>query len=396
MVVSYDRRDELMKKKLSIALVCILSLGMVIPTFAIETGNAKDIEWIKTKSISEELLEDVLQNYPDAETQVSALFEQAEAYDFSSEQIEMHLQGMKEYAEAPAEVQYGTLSEDGSMYILPNGDTVPNRFYGLLNVKSEDGFTAERENEHLRSFTSNYLNIVDANDQSGVFWVVQSTTGHNQATAYLNLPSVSAASNSPDRPYMFFGANTTSSSICGDYGLVYYPATQSWALFTNALKWNSSTGSYDSMPWQQIPLPSSYTGGSSLYLHILVTNTSGADTVTITVKDGSNFSVLGTLSYSFTGNPFNNSLSNLNLYREITLSQFLGSSGILNTSTGTLALNYKFNNAYLYSPSNYYSWGTAQTTTAYRKAPTNAKLSTVTVNSYTKWNSENISIKFNQ
>lgn len=171
---------------------------------------------------------------------------------------------------------------------------------------------------------------------------------------------------------------------------------QSWALCINAAKWNTSTNEYDYFPWQHTILPSSYNSGSLLYLHLQITNTNETDKVTITVKDGSTFNVLATLSCDFAGNPFDSSLSNVNLFREITLAQHLDSSGKLNTSTGTRTENSKFSNAYLYTPSTYSSWGTARTTTAYKQAPKSSQLATVVVNAYTKWNSEDISIRFTQ
>lgn len=393
-----------MKDRL-ISMLCAsaMVLFLTIPAYAINldksaSANVKrDIESLQeTYAISSELVESVLRNYPSADVQVAALKQQAEAYNFSPEQVGMHLQGMKKYAESPAEVQYGTLSEDGSMYVLPNGDTMPNRFLGMLTTQEARKQIANNTKTDPLSFSGDYINKVNANDQTGVFWVVKSTTGYNQATAYFNLPSVTASTSAPDRPYMFFSVNTTSSSVCGDYGVVYYPATQRWALCAHAIKWNSSTGSYDTIPWQEITLPSSYNSGGSLYLHLQITNTSGTDVVTITVKDGVSFSVLGTLSCSFTGNPFNSSLSNVNIFREITLAQHLGSSGLLDTTTGTCTENSKFSNAYLYNTSTYSSWGTAQTSTVYRQAPSTTQLSTVVVNSYTKWNSDNISIRFNQ
>lgn len=93
---------------------------------------------------------------------------------------------------------------------------------------------------------------------------------------------------------------------------------------------------------------------------------------------------------------FNASLSNVKIYRSITMAQDLAPNGLLNTSTGTRAVNSIFSQAYIYSPSGYYTWGTSQTSTAERRAPYQRQLNTITVNSYTKWNSENISIMFNQ
>lgn len=152
------------------------------------------------------------------------------------------------------------------------------------------------------------------------------------------------------------------------------------------------------MWWQsKAPLPNEYySGAKSLYLHILIDNTTSKDTVTVTVKDGTSFATLATHPVDFSGNPFNASLSNVKIYRSITMAQDLAPNGLLNTSTGTRAVNSIFSQAYIYSPSGYYTWGTSQTSTAERRAPYQRQLNTITVNSYTKCNSENISIMFNQ
>ena len=78
------------------------------------------------------------------------------------------------------------------------------------------------------------------------------------------------------------------------------------------------------------------------------------------------------------------------------MAQHLDDSGKLNTSTGTRAEHSKFNMAYLYTATGYSVWGTQNTSIAYKQAPTYSQLSTVTVNAYTKWDSEDISICFNQ
>lgn len=394
-----------MKKRLcSMLCASAIALLLALPSYAfdfdttVSTKVKSDIaELVETYSVDSNLMKDVISNYPDAESQIAALKQQAEVYQFTPEQVEMHLQGMKNYAENPAEVKYGRLSEDGTFYILPNGDTMPNRFSHISTIESINDIALNNRDIAPLGFSSDYISQTNAGDQSGVFWVVMSTTGHDQATAFLNLPTVTASTDSSDRPYMFFSVNTTNSSICGDYGVVYYPSLQSWALCINAAKWNTSTNEYDYFPWQHTILPSSYNSGSLLYLHLQITNTNETDKVTITVKDGSTFNVLATLSCDFAGNPFDSSLSNVNLFREITLAQHLDdSSGKLNTSTGTRTENSKFSNAYLYTPSTYSSWGTARTTTAYKQAPKSSQLATVVVNAYTKWNSEDISIRFTQ
>ncbi|MBT9136993.1 MAG: hypothetical protein DDT34_02079 [Firmicutes bacterium] len=132
-----------------------------------------------------------------------------------------------------------------------------------------------------------------------------------------------------------------------------------------------------------------------MYLHIQIANTTSTDSVTINLRDGNTFAALGSRTVGFTANPFNATLSNVNIFRQITIAQHLGPGGTLNTNTGTHMANARFSNAFLYSPSGYWLWGINQTNDVYRKAPTTAQLATVTVNSLINWSAENITIRFN-
>lgn len=80
---------------------------------------------------------------------------------------------MKNYAEDPAEVEYGKLSEDRTFYILPNGDTMPNRFSNALNLNSGNDTAFTNQDIAPLSFSSNYISQTNADDQTGVFWVVK-------------------------------------------------------------------------------------------------------------------------------------------------------------------------------------------------------------------------------
>lgn len=70
-------------------------------------------------------------------------------------------------------------------------------------------------------------------------------------------------------------------------------------------------------------------------------------------------------------------------------------SGTLNTNTGSWFANAIFSNSYIYSSGGYWQWGTAQTNDAYIQAPSTSKLATITVNSYSKWYAENITMRYN-
>ncbi len=389
-----------MKKIMCFVVTMIMAFSLCVPAFALNTPYSVDSEsnllaletFCDRYDVSDSDIQKMVDAYPDGVSQLKMLEQQAEAYDFTAQQVNDYISGMINVDPSVYEGVYGTLSDDGTTFILPNGDTMPNLSYNK-NPEPEDEYGITPY-----AFTSSYKDVTSANDQSGVYWNVVSNTGYNQATAFFKLPTVTATTTAPDRPYMFYSVNTTSSSVCGDYGVVYYPSSRSWYLCANTKVWNSSTNSYDNVWWQsKAPLPNEYySGAKSLYLHILIDNTTSKDTVTVTVKDGTSFATLATHPVDFSGNPFNASLSNVKIYRSITMAQDLAPNGLLNTSTGTRAVNSIFSQAYIYSPSGYYTWGTSQTSTAERRAPYQRQLNTITVNSYTKWNSENISIMFNQ
>ncbi|MBS3949695.1 MAG: transposase [Peptococcaceae bacterium] len=57
--------------------------------------------------------------------------------------------------------------------------------------------------------------------------------------------------------------------------------------YDESLVWNSVRNAYDKNWWSSpTPLPSQYIGGSSLYLHIQIANTTSTDSVTINLRDG--------------------------------------------------------------------------------------------------------------
>ncbi len=390
------------KNKLVALLLTVLLLISATAVYAESmcagfVAGAQEIKTLlKDYSVNADLLEEFLETYPNADEEIRALNLQARAYGFTSEQVNNYLRGMLNNEEHEAKIQYGILSEDEKTFIMPDGKTMPNQLYGIEQRNSNH--EQEKDNQG-RSFSS-YYNSYDNGDQSGVYWIIQSEPGYYMATAFVTLPTITASSDSPDRPYMMFAANMTNSYICGDYGIVYYPSSQQWYLCRNACIWNFDTNKYDVLQWKQEAISTNYGAGSSLYLQLQITNTTTTDRVTIYVKDGITFNTLATIYEDFENDPFNSTLSNIYLFREVTMAQWRDEehkNDPLNTATGTQANNSIFSLAYLYTPSNYYyPWGTSQTHNAYRLAPSTAQLSTISVNSYTQWDGESISIQFTQ
>ena len=319
---------------------------------------------------------------------------QAEANNFTNEQIQQYIDGQISIANTitpHSNTENGVISEDGSTITTSYG-TVSNLLSRyteqLTDENAENGITTA-------AYSSSPTTVVNSSDQTGVYWAVKSGTGYTEATSFITLPTISNY-NSIDRPYLFLAANSTASGTCltfiGDYGVVYNGG--SWYPFVNASQWSDSLGAYQSIAsyW-----PSTKITTTSLYLHIKITNGSSTDTVYFEILDGNNFSnVIYSTTISFTGNPVNASASNLNLYHETTLAQVHSTGTSLNTSTGTLMTNAKFTNAYLYNSSTTSQWGTNQTSSAYRQAPTTTKLNCVTLNSYSMWHTDDVSIRFNQ
>ena len=92
---------------------------------------------------------------------------------------------------------------------------------------------SEKWNSSAISAVSKLSNVIKATDNTGVYYCVRSTPGHNQMTSYAQLPSLSTV-NTSDRPYqMFTFATNNVYSAYGDIGLVYFPSPGVWKGFHN-------------------------------------------------------------------------------------------------------------------------------------------------------------------
>lgn len=322
-----------------------------------------------------------------------SLVNQINAYNFTDEQIQQYIKGLLSGLDEnfSAKVSHmGLVRNDG--IIETNYGAIPNRYANktINNLESIAYPYSDLDTLLPMAYSGDYRSVVDSTDRTGTYWLVKSETGYREVTAFATLPTISYI-DSNDRPYMFFAANTNPSSIVGDYGVVYYPSINSWVPFASTGVWNNSTKKYD-MSWVQgNAIPSSVT---RIYLHLQATTTSTNDTIRLRVLNANDFSqVFWDKTITFNNNPIDSTYSNLNLYREITMAQI--NNGTLNTNTGSWFKNAKFSNSYIYNPKGYWQWGTTQTNDAFIKAPTQNKLSTITVNSYSKWYEEDITMRYN-
>lgn len=329
----------------------------------------------------------------DVET-VRSLMIQAEANDFTSEQIQQYVDGQISYRNLKEPVAgNAVLSKDRSYFTLENGTRVPNL---LARHDLQEGKLLNEGEISPYTFTGTPNEYVNSKDKTGVYWAVKSVTGYTEATAFITLPTLSNIA-SKDRPYQFLAANSfaqgNSLTFIGDYGVVYYD--NAWHPFINAAQWSDSAGTYVSKVNDYYPntkITSNY-----LYLHVTITNGTSTDTVKFEVLDGNDFSkVYLSRTISFTGNPVQPNATNLNLYHETTMAQVKDKDDPLDTTTQSKMSNAKFSQAYLYKPGSYTRWETSPTSDAYKQAPIVNQLETVTLNSYRKWYEDNVTIHFNQ
>ncbi|KKM09020.1 hypothetical protein SY88_21550 [Clostridiales bacterium PH28_bin88] len=380
------------KRKLFLATLSVLLIlnFVATPILAKNSNNRTDyVDILVEKGVDRE---DLAKLKVDS---LESLVWQANAYNFTDEQVQLYIKGLLSEFERDftGKMYYqGRVMENG-LIETSDGILMPNRY---ANKKINDFENYDSDNVGIMSYTGNYRSVTDSSDQSGTYWLVKSEPGYREATAFAALPTINSMALN-DRAYMFFAANTNPTSIAGDYGVVYYipsaGSTGSWYPFKLTAVWNDSTKQYDTDWKKGNAIPSSIT---QVYLHIKVTTTATNDTVELRVLNANDFSeVLWTWTETFYNNPIDSTYSNLNLYREITMAQVHDEGTPLDTNTGSWFSNAIFSNAYIYSTGGYWQWGTTQTNDAYIKAPTTSQLSAITVNSYSKWYAENISMRWN-
>lgn len=306
------------------------------------------------------------------------LVNQAKANNFTDTQVQQYVKGL--LSNTGKDFYEGKLREDGSFDT--NNGVMPN-IVARNTIKNSNNITNPANSAEPNYYSGSYGTKVNSSDQTGTYYLVQSGTGYNEATAYATLPSLSSIA-STDRPYMFFSVNTSPSSVAGDYGVVYTPGI-GWEPCINLAVWNGS--SYNNYWYNGNVIPSSK---NQLYFDVIANASSSPNSVRLRVLNANNFSdVLWDYTVTFSS-LINSNYSNLNLYREITMAQH--NNGTLNTSDGSSFANAIFKSSYIYSPSGYWDWGVNQTNSAYIEAPTSAQLSTVKVNNYNQWDGENVSI----
>lgn len=162
---------------------------------------------------------------------ISFLYQQIELYNPTETQIANYVEDL-----IANEVRDSSVNSEPINYPkTANGDTItPDGVIPFQDITQK--WSSDFLQKSVRA-VSKLSNRTNSNDQSGVYYVVNSTSGHNQLTSFATLPSLSSV-NAKDRPYHMLGMSSTngSNSMYGDIGLVYFPASGQWKGFYNVVE----------------------------------------------------------------------------------------------------------------------------------------------------------------
>ncbi len=175
-----------MKKIIAMVLTVAMVMSIGMPAFAAEGNNFENLssedvcQYLLDRGVADDKL-DLLNDEI-----LESTMRQAEANNFTDTQVQQYIDGQISIVTAPQTISHedAVLSEDGSTFITSHGE-YPNL---LQRYKSQ--YTGENigdEIESNRSVTS-WTTKIDAEDQTGVFWKVQSAGGYTSATAFATLP----------------------------------------------------------------------------------------------------------------------------------------------------------------------------------------------------------------
>lgn len=305
-----------------------------------------------------------------AKEDISSLCQQIEVYKPKDTQVDNYIKGLIENKTSKSAAKQKEIKYEKTK----NGDTKTP--YGVIPYQD---IALKWDGASSLKAVSGLSSRVNAGDQTGVYYVINSTGGHNQLTSYATLPNLSNV-NSIDRPYQMMGMSSTngSNSMYGDIGLVYFPESRQWKGCYNVVENGSRSEKYNF----------SFNGKSNIYFHLqMYTNKA-----VLIIRDASSWAEVSRIEYTFKTKCVPSNFSTTKLSKQVTLAQHI-QGGKLNIATRTEMKNAQFSQSWLYTPSNNHSFGPSYCSEAYRQGPTNAAYQKVNA-TYNAWSSDNVNIAF--
>lgn len=357
-------------------MVCLLISGFLCNAYALEQQSFEIYarENNITNIPEDELIK--LRKFGVVEEEILSLSQQIEIYNPTKIQVENYIQSLLDdkdglsVSQKPIDYKKTESGDSITLYgIIPYYDLVQK-----WNTSS-----------NLRA-VSTLSDVTNSSDQTGVYYSVRSTAGHNQMTSYATLPSLSSV-DSNDRPYQMFTFRTSNNKDAyGDIGLVYFPGT-GWKGFYNVVEDGDRYENYSI----------NFYGGSNLYMHVQFHDASeknySVDTVILTIKDASTWSnAAKEIKYEFVTDCVDSTFSTTKIAKEVTLAQH--NDGTLDINSGTIMSNAQYSQTYLYTPSTYYQFNSSYCSEAYRQGPTDSAYEKVHP-TYIPWTIDEVDISFN-
>lgn len=365
-----------MKKNLFLTLLVIFILVLSNLIYAANINSNDNLKYLKQKGITVEQLKLV------DESGADLLNDIAERNKLNAEQVKNLVDTYIENLDVTPTYK-GTWKR-----ILPDGSICPTLPKKITINNNNSIFSSLNETEYSILSSQPQWQELSWDENNGAHWYIKSKTGYREATGFTTLPTVNVTTN--DYPYMYFGAYTSDGALCSDAGVRFEASRNGWYPFVNILIWNPSISGYG-QHWKVFDEKKITINNP--YINYRVTSYSSYDKFDLVIIDPSDWSTICSYSIKSTdivsgSNPVNSSYSNLTMTRETTLAQVTE-----NLNNGSYLHNAKWSNVWIYWTTNQDQWTDTYTEEA-GKANKPEHWACVTVNSYTPWYEDDISIDY--
>lgn len=373
-----------MRKIMAVILTVVLVVGMVSSTVVAQESK------ISRMSSQQEIM---MKKAGFSSIEIESTKRQIELNNLNESQIENYIKTKIE--------SYKNIEKNGNEEVIYpknlKGESItPYGAVPTMNIENR------RSNLMVQSVNDEPIDeiedVVNEDDTTGVYYLVQAKPGHDQMTSFVTLPLVQNAYTN-DRPYHMFGVSSTNGIeyVWGDIGLVYFPASQQWKGFYNFYErnpnFNPNIAESDTNKKEQHyeNYEISFNGSRNIYFHLTLTTTSAV----MDIIESSTWSVVCTIRYNFRTNCVPANFSTTQISKQITLAQLKADDAPLNINTGTRMVGAGYSSTHLYlSGVRDYSFEDDYCAAAKRQGPSMTAYQKVSFTN-TPWTVDNVNIAFN-
>lgn len=261
-----------------------------------------------------------------------------------------------------------------------NDDQIQKYINGIVNTTPTIVSTANTSSTLNKPYSQNRPN------DKGIGYEVLSNAGYYGSTAFAVIPNAWAPVDYATSGYMFWTLEAPGAAYAVDLGLWY---GWGWGGYGWRGVYNTNDPAFLPEPQKATTdILTALTPGKEIYMKLFIRSDGYAETV---VLDANDFSIV-IADFIFYVSGWGIYQSNGVFNRQISLCQ-----GDKNFSNGAYMNNAQFSLAYLYQSNGNYAPVTSSNTILGRTGAfgtNNVDVEKVSVNSYTQWDSENITIKF--